>query len=177
MKISVISILFISLMSFLSQSAYATTILYNTTNVIGNTWEYAYTVSNDTVPSDINEVVILFDYGLYENIGVVSSPSDWDTIAVQPDLIFDYPDNGYADSLALVSGITPGSSLSGLTISFDWIGSDTPGAQSFEILDPNTFDIVDSGNTAPAPVPEPATLLLLGTGLLSMAGIGKKIRA
>jgi hypothetical protein len=60
------------------------------------------------------------------------------------------------------------------TVSFEWLASGTPGAQTFEVYDFN-FDTVASGQTAP--VPEPATFILVGSGLLGLAGLRKKIKA
>ena len=95
--------------------------------------------------------------------------ADWDVITWDPDL--GIPDDGAYDALAWVNGA---SLADPFTVSFVWLGSGTPGAQPFELytLDwaSGTVAITDFGSTAP--VPEPATLVLLGTGLLGFAGAG-----
>ncbi len=179
MKMLIKSFMILGLMVSLAQTVHATAITYNAVNLGGNQWEYMYTITNDTLATDINEFSILFAYGLYENIAVVNSPADWDVIAFDPDLIFGNPDDGIVDALALASGLAPGSTLGGLTVSFNWLGSNAPGTQYFMIFDPSTYEVLDSGNTTPAsaaPVPEPTTLILIGTGLLGIAGMRKKFR-
>ncbi len=48
------------------------------------------------------------------------------------------------------------------SVSFDWLGEETPGSQFYEIVNPDTFETIDSGWT----VPEPGMLLLLGLGAI-----------
>jgi hypothetical protein len=163
-----------------AQAGYATTITYTVQNIGANLWQYDYTITNDTLGIAIDELSIHFTYGSYESIAVSSSPSDWDVLEAQPDDIFGAPDDGFVDALALVSGIAPGSTLSGLSVRFNWLGDDAPGSQYFEVLAPDIYDVLDSGSTTPAsssPVPEPATLLLFGSGLAGLAGIRKKFKA
>ena len=69
-------------------------------------------------------------------------------------------DDGGYDAKALAAGISTGHSVDGFAVSFDWSGAGEPGPQFYQIIDPVTFDPIDSGMT----VPEPATLLLLGLG-------------
>jgi hypothetical protein len=138
----------------------------------GGSFEYEYSVTNDTLAVDIEEFTIFFEVGLYENLSATSTPADWDPLVIQPDTAI--PDDGFYDALALVSGISPSDTLGGFGVSFDWLGSGTPGAQFFEVVDPITFAALDSGTTTP--VPEPATLLLLGSGLVSLACFRKRVK-
>lgn len=161
----------------LTHLAHATTISYNLTNLGGGTWEYLYTVSNDTLSSDIEEFTIYLPYSMYDNLNVTSPVADWDELTVNPQLILGVPEDGFYDALSLVSGIAPGSAMGGFSVSFDWLGSGTPGSQNFEIIDPLTFDVLDSGVTtsASSTVPEPGTLMLLGSGVIGILGFRRKI--
>jgi hypothetical protein len=154
---------------------YATTILYDLSisNIGGNRWEYTYSVTNDSMSSAIEEFTIYFNLGLYDNLTVGNPPADWDAIVTQPDL--NLSDDGFYDALALATGIVPGATVSGFSVSFDWLVAGIPGIQYFEVVNPlNIEEVLDSGNTAP--VPEPGTLLLLGSGLIGLIGIGRKLR-
>ncbi len=131
-------------------------------------WEYTYEVSNfslsvDSLPAAIEEFTIWFDSGLYTNL-VVTTPqplsNGWNEIVWQPEPVLHDP--GAYDALVLLSnpGIEAGQSVKGFSVSFDWLGQDTPGPQYYEIINPDTFETIDAGDT----LPEPATILLLGLG-------------
>ncbi len=159
-----------SIAIFLSTTASATVISFDATNIAGNTWEYSYTVENDSLAVDIEEFTIFFDLGIYENLVIGTAPAGWDPLAIQPDPLL--PDDGFYDALALGVGIASGASLGGFTVQFDFLGAGAPGSQFFNILDPFTFDLLDSGETVPAPgvgVPAPGALLLLAIGLLGLS--------
>jgi hypothetical protein len=143
----------------------ATVITFEVTPVAGNTFEYTYVVENDTLASDLEEITVYFDVDLFENLRFPATPPGWDPVVVQPDTILQ--DDGFFDALALVFGIPPGGRLGGFTIVADFLGAGSPGRQRFEILDPLTFDVLDSGFTVPAvrPIPEPTTVWLVGLGL------------
>jgi hypothetical protein len=75
-------------------------------------------------------------------------------------------DDGGYDVKALSVGIGVGQSVGGFAVRFDWLGDAlVPGSQFYEIIDPDTFQPIDSGMTKL--IPEPATLLLLGLGGLA----------
>jgi len=152
---------------------HATIITYDTTNLGGGRWEYTYNILNDTLGAPIEEFTIYFDYGLYSDLSIDTPKANWDGLTVNPDLILGIPQPGYYDALSLVSGIAPGSTESGFLVSFNWLGTGTPGVQYFEIVNPSDFSVVDSGNTTP--VPEPGTMMLLGSSLLGLIGLRRKI--
>jgi hypothetical protein len=152
------------------QPVAATSISYDVSNIGSNIWEYNYTVSNDTLGFNIDEFTVYFDFGLYENLSANPAPASWNPIVVGPGNFLN--NDGYYDALALATGITPGSSLGGFSVRFNYLGAGTPGSQRFEIVDPVTFNVLDSGQTSPVPVP--AAVWLFCSGLVGLIAVSKR---
>ena len=132
---------------------HATIIEYHVTPLPGDRLRYSYAVTNDTLPGPIIEFRIWFDADLFEDLLVETREplaSDWD------------------DALALGDGIAPGERAIPFDISFYWPDGrwPRPRIQPFDVLDPVTFEIIDSGQTV---VPEPGTLVLLGAAVVGLA--------
>jgi hypothetical protein len=148
----------------------AATVSYEANNIDGKRWEYVYTVSNDALSGDIEEFSIYFSGSQYGNLAVERSPNSWDSVVNQPDTVFS--SDGFYDSLALVSGIAPDTALEGFSVSFNFLGSGTPGSQAFEILDPGTFNPLDSGfTTSNVPLPSAFSMFVIGLSLLTSISV------
>jgi len=162
----------VGLTNVLITRLYATTIDFAVADLGGNKYEYAYTVKNDSLAFDINEFTVFFAFGLYRNLSVTTPVPDWSEITIDPDLILGNPIEGFYDALALTSGIAPGAIATGFSVSFDWLGAGIPVAQRFEVVDPVTLSVLDSGLTEI--IPEPGTFGLLSLGLLTGIGVLRK---
>jgi len=143
-----------------------TQIWYSAEELAGGRWQYNYEVANISLTVPIEEFTIWFEYGLYDNLAVetppVLPPGGWDEIVIQPEPVLE--DDGAYDAKALGVGVEIGHTAGPFAVSFNWLGDSVmPGSQFYEIINPLTFETIDSGMT----IPEPATLLLLGlSGLL-----------
>ena len=159
---------------FLAESAYATVITYVATDLADTTsgedlWQFTYTVSDNTFAADTG-FTIYFDLELYSNL---QDPApyvndDWDVITFPPDpCSLVWPQDGMYDAYALTDNA---SLVDPFTLEFVWLGADTPGAQFFEVYDGITWTVLELGQTtaaSAAPIPEPTTIFLMATGLLS----------
>lgn len=145
---------------------HATTVRYDLSLVSGTTWQYDFSVTNDTLAIPIDEFTIFFDHALFNNLKLVSNPMGWDPLVIQPDA--GLPQDGYFDWLAVGAGIGQGQSLGLFSVRLDFGGIAAPGGSLFQVVDPNSFDTLDQGFTTPsiAAVPEPSTIALLTSGLL-----------
>jgi len=60
-------------------------------------------------------------------------------------------------------------------VRFHWLGSGAPGAQGFEVYDPSTFSLLETGSTSAVPEPPAAGLALAGL-LLAAALVNGRLR-
>jgi hypothetical protein len=145
-----------------------TEIRYQTSDLGSGRWQYTYDVTNISLTVPIEEFTLWFDYGLYTNLAIKTPDppaSNWSEIVLQPEPVLQ--DDGAYDAkvLRLRWGVGIDEMVSGFAVSFDWLGDAVvPGAQFYEIIDPVTYQTIDSGYT----IPEPATIFLLGLGSLAL---------
>jgi hypothetical protein len=138
-------------------------IWFEVTELSGGRWQYTYDVTNMGLIAGIHEFTLYFAVGLYDGLAAETTgplAATWDEIIL--DQIVGLDVAGAYDALAEVSPIVLDMTVSGFSASFDWLGEGTPGSQYYEIIDPDTFEMIDSGQT----VPEPGMLVLLGLGII-----------
>lgn len=150
------------------QSAQATKIESQFTQVAGPSWTVEFTVTNDGVVPSVGEFTVFFDETLYSNLSVIASPLTWDSIAIQPDP--GIPAIGYYDSLVIdpAGALTATQVQGGFKAGFTFLGVGTPGALPFSVVDGN-FQTIESGTTTftvTSAVPELGTLAMLLCGLV-----------
>ena len=136
-------------------------ISYTNTEIGSGQWQYTYDVQNNSLSGGIKEFTVWFDYGSYGNLAIATGnppSSSWNEVVWQPEPVLQ--DAGGYDAVIKNLSIGVGEHVNGFAVSFDWLGSGVPGSQYYEIINPVTFQTIDSGWT----VPEPATMLLVGLG-------------
>lgn len=156
-----------------------TELRYVETDLGGGFWKYDYKFYNSSDPiadagTDMYDAMIYFDS--LSTFTLLSIPAGWDII----------DGAGFAELFSLSPGaspfgtdIAPGELLGGFSFMFDY----RAGNLAFDAMLVNPADpfspIVVSGVTAPdastaAPIPEPGSMLLVGTGIALIAGLARR---
>ncbi len=152
----------------------------------GNAWRAEFFLDEPTFSAD-QGFTVSFDYDSFANldngqadgdtdpdVGVWDSGASWDLWVDQPvpSLYLD----GIFDAFALVDNAPTDGPF---TVEFDWLGTGAPGPlgwEKYELDQSGNWVLLDQGETTATVVPEPGTLLLLGTGLAGVAGWRRRQR-
>lgn len=143
--------------------ARATTVGYELSSFGGGSYRYVYTVTNDgSLGGSLGGFDPFFDPSLIlESSLIIATPPalavQWSELILASGVLVP----AAYDALALSGGIPNGGSASGFAVDFTWIGAGTPGAQAFEIFDPDTFAVLEAGFTTAVPEPNASHLLAM----------------
>ncbi len=136
------------------------------TNVGEDLWQYSYMVSGDSFAMGTG-FAIDFETNLFTIPTSVLQDADWYVQTYPSDFapnVFVYDAYVQVDNASLANMFT---------IDFQWTGgSAVPSEQFFVVYNQNDGTVLQNGLTTASPVPEPATMLLFGTGLAAFAGAG-----
>lgn len=158
-----------------SLSANAVIVQSELVSLGGNTYQYNYTITNDDIVSGFDELSVYFDAASYENLTVVASHADWDSAALPATIFLPYVNHpGVFDTIALAQPLGLGETISGFSVSFDWIGAGLPGVQNFDAIDLATYEVLQSGTTTVSAVPVPAALPMLTTALAGLVALRQR---
>ncbi len=142
-------------------AANAGVIDYTATSLGGNLWRYDYAINNPTPSLGFDEVTIYFDVVNFGALSAQVAPAGWDAIVIQPDTVV--ASDGFYDVLNLGGLLGAGASFSGFSVTAEWLGAGSPGAQAYDLIDSVNFSVVGSGRTTEvvSQVPEPTSLSLV----------------
>lgn len=180
----------IAALALLGSPVQAMTLSYDLTDLGGGSWQYDYSIFNDT-GAPFDGFSIYFDPLNTANLVAISAPAEWDVQIFPPgsfalDRIYDAGfigggSNGSGDPCADGSpGFGIGQSAGLFSVAFDWLDTDaTPGAQPYDLYNcgPNSITVLTDENnkpvSQPAVIPIPAALWLFATGLLGLVAASR----
>jgi hypothetical protein len=165
----------VSLLALAAGSARAVEVSYSVQDVVDtqlghDRWRYEYRL--DAFPFAAGYgFTVYFDPELYTALqtGLPAPGSDWDAIVRESDA--GLGSDGFYDAEALFDDPSADAVF---RVSFEWLGTGTPGEQAFEVREPDpSFAVEQSGTTV---VPEPATLVQHASAVLSLAALARRGR-
>jgi hypothetical protein len=167
-------------------SAKAAVIEASFSKLLGSSWQGEFRLTNDGSPAEITGFTVYFAETLFANLVLVASPSEWDSLVIEPDTAL--PAAGFLDALLLDPSqpLLTGQSTQEFSLAFEFLGTGAPPMLPFQIVDED-FQTLFEGRTVPfvSQVPEPGSLALaaVGLGLIGAAvrrrarGVGSAVQA